>query len=111
MGEDAETIGGAPQVGPDLGLGRVGVAPLGVEGEGEGVEVRGDVALAAGVAVVPPRAAHVGVLLEHDEVVDALLAEADGGAQSGEAGADHGDAGVRHACSRVERSSIVLPHY
>src|SRR5205085_549084 len=90
-------------------LGRIGVAPLGVQGEGEGIEVRGDVALAARVAVVPPGAADVAVLLEDDEVLDPLLAQADGGTQAGEAGADDGDATVGHMASpeAVERSSII----
>jgi hypothetical protein len=46
------------------------------------------VAGAAGVGVVPPRAAHVLGLLEHAEVVDALLLEPDRRAEPAEARPD-----------------------
>jgi hypothetical protein len=54
--------------------------------------VRGHVALHARIGVLPPGAAHVVGLLEHDEVVDALLLEPDGHAETGKAGADDRDA-------------------
>ena len=83
----------ALQVGADLGLRGVRPAPLGVRRERERVEVRGDVARAAGVGVRPPGAADVVVALEHDEVVDPLLAQPDRRAQAGEARADDRDVG------------------
>ncbi len=79
---------GAVQVLEDLRLGRVVARPLRVHREGERVQVRGDVARAARVRVRPPRAAEPARALEDDEVVDALLAQPDGGAEAAEAGAD-----------------------
>src|SRR5205814_9616000 len=69
----------------------VRAAPVRVEREGERVQVRGDVALAAGIAVEPPGAADVLPALEDREVVQARLLEADGHAQAGEARADDRD--------------------
>ena len=86
----------ALEVGADLRLRRVGPAPVRVRGERERVEVRGDVAGAAGVGVRPPGAADVGVALEDHEVVDALLAQPDGEAEAGEPGADDRDVDCAH---------------
>src|SRR5205814_10564250 len=84
---DAVLDGAAAQVVLDLGLAREGPAPPWVRREGERVEVRGDVALAAGIGVVAPRSADVVGALEHDEVVDALMLEADRYAQPRESAA------------------------
>ncbi len=55
----------------------------------------GDVARAAGVGVVAPRAADVARALEDHEVVDPLLEQAHAQGEPGESGADRGDADVR----------------
>ncbi len=85
----------ALEVVPDLVLGRERLAPLGVEREGEGVEVARDVAGAARVGVVAPGAADVGAALEDREVVEAGVHELDGHGDAREAGADDRDVGVR----------------
>ena len=63
--------------------------------------MRGHVAGAARVGVVVPGAADVVAALEHDEVVDALLLEADRHAEAGEAAADD--------ATRCPMSSIACP--
>ena len=88
--DHAEALGRLAEVGEDLGLRRVGLAPLGVRRERERVEVARDVAAATGVSVVAPRAADVLGPLE-DDVVEAGALEGDRGAEAGEAGADDGD--------------------
>src|SRR5207247_8042881 len=85
---------------PDLRLAREGPAPAWVGRERERVQVRGDVAGAAGVGVVPPGAAEVVGALEHQEVVDAGLAEPDRGAEPAEAAADDRDAQVGRVAHR-----------
>jgi hypothetical protein len=76
-------VGEVAQVVPDLRLARVRARPGRVGREGERVQVRRDVALAAGVRVGLPGAA------------DARRFEADREAESGEAGPDDRDADVR----------------
>jgi hypothetical protein len=88
---DAVAIGAVAQVVPDLGLRREEARPVRVRRERERVQVRRDVALAARVRVVAPRAADVGRALEDDEVVLAGLLELDGDAQAREPGAENGD--------------------
>ena len=56
---------------------RVGARPVRVGRERERVQVRRHVARAAGIRVVVPRPADAGAALEHDVVLDALLAQAD----------------------------------
>ena len=56
-----------------------------------------------GIGVVAPGAADVGRALEDHEVVDALLLQADGGAEPAEAAADDGDVGV-HVRETTDRS-------
>src|SRR3954462_9611767 len=82
---DPVVLRAAAQVVPNLGLRGEGARPLGVRGEGERVQVRGHVARAARIAVVAPRATDVVGLLQHDEVLDPGLAQADGHPQPGEA--------------------------
>src|SRR6185436_1005807 len=55
-------------------------------------QVRGDVALAAGICVRPPRAADVRVALPDHEIVDARLPQMDRHAEPPKAGADDPDA-------------------
>ena len=57
--------------------------------------MRGHVALAAGIRVRLPRAADVVGALEHDEVLDPGLLEADRHAEAGEPAADDRDPDVR----------------
>ncbi|MCY1501190.1 hypothetical protein D9M68_352570 [compost metagenome] len=65
--------------------------PLRVRLEGEGIQVRLHVAAAARVVVDPPGAADAGFLLDQQEIVLALLFQADGHAEAGKAAADDGD--------------------
>ncbi|MNQ45450.1 hypothetical protein D3C85_592330 [compost metagenome] len=65
------------QVALDLALLGEHARPVRVGLEGEGVEVRLHVAAAARVVVHPPGAADAGLLLEQEEVVLALLLQAD----------------------------------
>ena len=97
---DAVLVGDAPQVVADLGLARVGLAPARVGREGERVEMRGHVAGAARIGVGVPRAAHVGRALEHGEVLDPFLLEADRHPEAREAAADDRDVDVGHARDR-----------
>ena len=94
MRADAVLVGDAPQVVADLGLAGVRLAPPGIGGEGERVEVRWDVAGAARVRVEVPGAAHVIPTLEHREVLDPLLLEPDRHREAGEAAADDRDVDV-----------------
>jgi hypothetical protein len=89
---DAAILGGALEVGEDLALGREEAAPVRVERERVRVQVRGHVARAVRVRVGPPGAAERRGALEDHVVVDARLAQADGGADAAEAGADDRDA-------------------
>src|SRR5581483_2273275 len=100
VGPDAEVAGHPLQVGLDLGLGRERPAPVGVRGEGEGVEVGRDVTGGAGIGVVPPGAADLAGPFEDDEVLDAGLLQAGGHAEAGEARPDDEHAGPhRHGVS------------
>jgi hypothetical protein len=101
VGPEAEVGRDAPEVGLDLGLRRVRAPPLRVRRERVRVQMRRDVALAAGIAVRPPGAADVRVALPHDEVLDALPLEADRHAEPGEAGAQNADPDVPGRSLRV----------
>ncbi len=80
------------QVREDLRLLCVETRPVGLRRERITIEVGGHVAGGTGVCVVTPRAADARVLLQHDEVVEARLAQPDAGADAGNAGADDHDA-------------------
>src|SRR5918995_607488 len=85
--EDVEAPGAAAQVVQDLVAHGIRAVPV-VPRERERIEIRRDVALAARVAVRPPGAADVRAAFEHDEILDALLLEADRHPEAAEAGAD-----------------------
>src|SRR3954466_355930 len=88
---DAEALDALAQVVEDLRLLGVAVRPVVLGGERERVEVARHVALAAGIGVGEPRAAHVGRALEHDEIVHAGLLQADRHSEATEARADYCD--------------------
>ena len=88
---DAELVGRAAQVGVDLGLQRVPLAPARVDGEGEGVQRRGDVAAGAGVGVVAPDATDVVATLPQAHVVVAVREELGGDRDAAEARTDDAD--------------------
>ena len=66
-----ESVHTLAQVVPDFALRGEGAGPIGIESEGERVEVGRDVARGAGVGVVAPGAAKVVAAVEDHEVVDA----------------------------------------
>src|SRR5579871_6606314 len=78
MREDAEACRAAPQVVPDLRLGRVRARPVRIEREGERVKVRRNITGAARIGVVAPRSADVRSLLQHNKVMISMLFETDG---------------------------------
>ena len=73
-------------VGLDLRRGCKALAPVRVGLEAEAVERRWHVHMRAGVSVVPPGAAHAGLLLQDEEVVQPGALELDAQAQPGHAG-------------------------
>ena len=72
----------------DLGLGSERPGPVGIGREREGVEDRGDIALAARVGVHVPGASEVVLALDDHEVLDGTLAEPDGHADAGQPGSE-----------------------
>ena len=101
-GEHAVIDGHALEVREDLLLWRVQLRPLGVLREGEGVEVRGHVAGAAGVAVLAPGASDARALLQHHEAAPRFL-ERDGHAQAREPRADDDRVEGAHGAVTSER--------
>jgi len=91
MRADPEALHAVFEIRADLGLRREHARPARVRRERERVDVRLHVAGAPGIVVVAPRAADRGRLLEHDEIRDARLPQANGHPEPGEAGADDGD--------------------
>ena len=91
MGSDGEAIGALLEVAQDLGLRGVRLGPVGLEGEGIGVEMRRHVAGRSGVRVEPPGPAHAVSRLEQNEVAPARLGQRDGQPEATGAGADDGD--------------------
>ena len=89
---DALLAGDLVHVVVDLLLRRAQPRPVAALGEGERVEMAGDVAGGPWVAVVEPRPAQVGRLLEDRDVGDPVPAQLDGGGDPAEAGADDQDA-------------------
>ncbi len=88
---DVVAAGDVVDVGLDLGLVGEGAGPSRVLLVRVGVQDAGDVARAAGIAVVTPGAAQVVGPFEHDEVLDPVPAQGDRHAQAREAGAGDRD--------------------
>ena len=97
--QDVVLLRAARDVVEELVLARVVVRPVGVGPERVRVEVVGHVDPQVGVGVLEPRAADVGVLVEH-RVRDPGLLEADRRAQAAEAGADDAHAEARERARR-----------
>ena len=100
VGADAEAVGAVLEVAEDLGLVGVRLGPVGLQGEGIGVEVRGHVAGGAGVGVRPPGAADAVGRLEDHEVAPAGLDQLDGQSEAARPRSDDGDLPVRDARPR-----------
>ena len=98
-----------PGVRPDLLAGREEPAPGGVGLEGVGVDGGRDVDRQPRVPIDVPGAAHVGLPVEDEQVVDPEPLELDGGTHAAEPGAD--DDGlvvglvVRHGVPSVRRAA------
>ena len=109
--EDAGLGGGALQVGEDLRLAGVAVAPVRVRRPRPGVERRRDVAGRAGVGVVAPDAADLVGLLEDGDVADAGAEQLGGDTEAAEAGADDDDAGTagRTAAGSPGQAMVMPP--
>ena len=84
----AAVVGDLSQVLPQLRLGWVGLAPVWLQRERVGVEIRLNVAPAAGIDIVPPRPADIVGALEHGQVDVPCLHQLDGSAETSETGAD-----------------------
>src|SRR5207248_459072 len=82
VGVGAMVLGHPFHVAEYLRLRRERAAPVGVELERVGVQVRWHIAAAAGVAVLAPSPADLIRPLEHNEVVDASLRQPGGHAQT-----------------------------
>ena len=78
-------------VGLDFGALRVGPRPLRIGFKRERVQVRRHIARTARVHVVAPSATHLGAALQHGDRRDALLLQANGGAQATQPRANDGD--------------------
>src|SRR3954466_6145521 len=85
---DAEALDALAQVVEDLWLLGIAVRPVVLARERERVEVRRHVALAAGIGVGRPGAAHVARPLQDDVVAEAGPIQLDRGAEPAEAGSD-----------------------
>src|SRR5262245_3814872 len=92
---DPETVDTVTQVGPDFCLPGEGLRPARVASEGVGIQVRGDIAGAAGVAVVAPCPADIVGLLEDEEAAEPSALKTDRRTKPAEAGADDRHIGVR----------------
>ncbi len=103
MGSDGEAIGALLEVAQDLGLRGVRLGPVGLEGEGIGVEMRRHVAGRSGVRVEPPGPAHAVGRLEQNEVAPARLGQRDGQPEATGAGADDGDPPVPDGIAHCRR--------
>ena len=68
------------------------MAPIGIELEGERIDVAGHIAGDARIAVLAPGAADALRLFQDDEVVDALLLQLNAHADAGHARAENGHA-------------------
>ena len=88
VGSQTEPVGAPLEVRLDFVAVGVGAGPVRIGGEGERVEVGGDVALGAGIRVVPPRATHGARPFQQHEVVDALRAQMVGESEAAEPGTD-----------------------
>ncbi len=75
---DPETVGAVLEIPENLGLLRVGLRPVGLHGEGVGVQVRRHVARRPRVGVAAPGAAHAVGRLEEHEVAPAQPGQLDG---------------------------------
>src|SRR6202034_4822957 len=85
---DAEAVGAVLEVAEYLGLVGVGLGPVGLQGEGVGVEVRRHIAGGTGVGVGAPGATDALGGLEEHEVASAGLHELYGQSEAARTGAD-----------------------
>ena len=98
---DAEAVGAVLEVAEDLGLVGVRLGPVGLQGEGVGVEVRRHVAGGAGVGVRPPGAADAVGRLEDHEITPPGLDQLHGQSEAARPRPDDGDLPVRHRARRA----------
>src|SRR5260221_11548623 len=75
VGKDAIALCTLTEIVPDLGLRRVHAAPIWIEREGEGVQVRGDITGTAWIRVIAPGPPDICRPLDHHKIFLALLLE------------------------------------
>ncbi len=103
VGKDTKALRAVAQIVPDLALGRVHAAPARIEREGEGVQVRGDVAGAARVRVVAPGPPDICRTLDHHKVLLAVLLESNSHPKAGEPRPQNGHMDMTGMCFTVGR--------
>ena len=106
MGREVEAVDHGLDVGLNLGLGCVRARPV-VRHERVGIERDLDIALGAGIAIVPPGAAWSRGFFEDRKRRDAGAFQPHGGGNAAEAGSDDGD-GLRGNFRHVATRMIVL---
>src|SRR5271170_921504 len=88
---EAKALDTVFKIGVNLRLRAIGLRPVGLRREGKGIEVRGHVAGAAGIGIVPPGAADALRLLQDDEILIARALQPDPGTDAARSGADDSD--------------------
>src|SRR5713101_4578321 len=108
MRREPVTLDTALQVIVDLLLARIHARPIGRRYEREGIEMRRDVAGAAGITIVPPGAADVFALFDDEKGAQTGFNKLDAHANPGKPGADDQDVDIRDG--RVCRRSCGFGH-
>src|SRR6266852_219859 len=101
-------LNAALQVVVDFLLARIHARPIGRRFEREGIEMRRDVAGAAGITIVPPGAADIFALFDDEKGAETGFNKLDAHANPGKPGADDQDVDIRDG--RVCRRSCGFGH-
>src|SRR5579859_3324020 len=76
------------EIGEDFGLSGIEPGPGIASLKREAIKIRRNIAFGLGIVVVPPDAADIAAFLEHREIVDAGLSQADRHTDAAKTGAD-----------------------